>query len=106
MQRGNVLLKQGDFEVAQADFHSVVGGWRSLNLIIHVWIFQLQSDASNGEARQHFDLTVQLTQRVQEAESAYTTQDYAKTIELLSTAIEVDRREIHWDSSLRKNYRF
>ena len=28
MQRGNVLLKQGDFADAQADFESVVGRWQ------------------------------------------------------------------------------
>lgn len=89
MQRGNVLLKQGDFEQAQGDFHNV-----------------LQSDGSNSEARQQYDLTTQLSQTVQQAESFYSTQDFAKTIEFLSTVLEhcpwsLRLRELRADSYLK-----
>jgi hypothetical protein len=49
----------------------------------------LQSDPSNTEARQQVDLTIQSIQAVKEAENANRNQDYAKTIELISTVIEV-----------------
>lgn len=56
-----------------------------------LFCFQLQSDGSNSEARQQYDLTTQLSQTVQQAESFYSAQDYAKTIEFLSTVLEVNR---------------
>lgn len=81
MQRGNVLLKQGDFTEAQADFQSV-----------------LKSDASNSEAQRQFDTTVQMAEAVQQADTLYANQDYARTIDLLSTVVE----HCPWATRLRE----
>ncbi|CAF1043806.1 unnamed protein product [Rotaria sordida] len=89
MQRGNLLLKQGDFDEAQVDFESI-----------------LTSDSSNSEARNQFDLTKKMSQTSQEAKNAYTKHDYTKTTELLSTIIEhcpwaITLRELRADSYLK-----
>ncbi|CAF1231332.1 unnamed protein product [Adineta steineri] len=89
MQRGNLLLKQGDFDEAKTDFENV-----------------LTSDASNSEARNQFDLTQKLIQSAQEADDSYKNADYTKTIELLSTIIEncpwaIKLRELRADSYLK-----
>jgi hypothetical protein len=47
------------------------------------------SDSSNSEARIQFDLTEKISQTTREAETAYAQKDYSKSIELLSTVIEV-----------------
>lgn len=77
MQRGNVLLKQGDFSEARQDFQHV-----------------LQLDSSNSEARSQIDLTIKLTQIVQQAEQAFKNKDYLKAIELFSEVIEVSLSQI------------
>ncbi|CAF4299074.1 unnamed protein product, partial [Adineta steineri] len=89
MQRGNLLLKQGDFDEAKTDFENV-----------------LTSDASNSEARNQFDLTQKLIQSAQEADDSYKNADYTKTIELLSTIVEncpwaIKLRELRADSYLK-----
>ncbi|CAF3645273.1 unnamed protein product [Adineta steineri] len=89
MQRGNLLLKQGDFDEAKTDFENV-----------------LTSDASNTEARNQFDLTQKLIQSAQEADDSYKNADYTKTIELLSTIVEncpwaIKLRELRADSYLK-----
>ncbi|CAF5121294.1 unnamed protein product, partial [Rotaria socialis] len=53
MQRGNLLLKQGDFDEAKLDFENI-----------------LTSDASNSEARSQFEITTKLIQTVKEAKNA------------------------------------
>ncbi|CAF3342226.1 unnamed protein product [Rotaria sp. Silwood1] len=89
IQRGNLLLKQGDFDEAKIDFESI-----------------LTSDSSNNEARIQFDLTKRMSQTTQEAKNAYAKQDYTKTIELLSIVIEhcpwaIILRELRADSYLK-----
>jgi hypothetical protein len=49
----------------------------------------LTSDSSNNEARDQLDLTKKMSQAAKEADNSYAKQDYTKTIELLSTIIEV-----------------
>ena len=51
--------------------------------------FQLKTDDSNKEVNLQFELTQQLSHTVEEAEKSYAVQDYPKTIELLSSVIEV-----------------
>ncbi|CAM4970544.1 unnamed protein product [Rotaria socialis] len=89
MQRGNLLLKQGDFDEAKLDFENI-----------------LTSDASNSEARSQFEITTKLIETVKEAKNAYAKQDYTKNIELLSAIIEhcpwaITLREQRADSYLK-----
>ena len=51
--------------------------------------FQIHSDSANSEARNQFDITVQMSGTVQQAENLYKQEDYSKTIELLTGVIEV-----------------
>jgi len=89
MQRGNVLLKQGDFTDAKEDFQTV-----------------LQTDSSNSEAKNQFDVTIKMSETAQQAEQAYSYQDYPKAIEYLSSIIEhcpwaIRLRELRADSYLK-----
>jgi len=60
-----------------------------------VWFYsntffsQLKSDSSNNEVRSQLELTEKLIQTAAEAKVSYANQDYTKTIELLSTIIDV-----------------
>ncbi|UJR21742.1 hypothetical protein I4U23_024817 [Adineta vaga] len=88
MQRGNVLLKQGDFDDAKQDFQHV-----------------LRSEPSNSEAQNQLDVTLQMAQLYQQAEAFYSNQDYPKAIELFSTVIEhcpwsIKARELRANSYL------
>ncbi|UJR27693.1 hypothetical protein I4U23_008971 [Adineta vaga] len=88
IQRGNLLLKQGDFDEAKIDFENVI-----------------KTDSSNSEARNQLDLTEKLSHAVKEADKSYAEADYSKTIELLSIVIEncpwaIRLRELRADSYL------
>lgn len=89
VQRGNLFLKQGDFDKAKIDFENI-----------------LTSDQSNNEAKSQFDLTERLKQTAREAENFYAQHDYTKAIELLSPIIEhcpwgTELRELRADSYLK-----
>lgn len=89
MQRGNVLLKQGDFDEAKEDFQTV-----------------LKTDSSNTDAQNQLGLTIKMSETVEQAEQAYSAQDFSKAIELFSSIIEncpwaIRLRELRADSYLK-----
>ncbi|CAF3383343.1 unnamed protein product [Rotaria socialis] len=71
VQRGNVFLKQGDFNEAKIDFQTA-----------------LQSDASNSEAHNLLDLTIQMSQKMQQAENSFRNKDHTKAAEIFSEIVE------------------
>ncbi|EMP23894.1 DnaJ like protein subfamily C member 3 [Chelonia mydas] len=72
LQRGSILLKQGNTEQAKQDFEAV-----------------LQSDPSHKEAQSQLARLTELEVSMQEARAAYQRTDYAGAIRILERAVEI-----------------
>ncbi|PAV66887.1 hypothetical protein WR25_00381 [Diploscapter pachys] len=79
IQRGNVLLKQGEIDAAANDFNSV-----------------LSVESSNSEVTAKVELIEQLRQIVHQAKSSFEGGDYASAEYYLNQALE----HMMWDASL------
>ncbi|CAI9590761.1 unnamed protein product [Staurois parvus] len=81
LQRGNILLKQGDTQDAEEDFRAV-----------------LLSSPTNEEAKNQLDRVREVQERREEAWAAYDREDYGEAISLLEKVIEFSP----WDPSVRE----
>ncbi|XP_040202853.1 dnaJ homolog subfamily C member 3-like isoform X2 [Rana temporaria] len=81
LQRGNILLKQGDTQDAEEDFRAV-----------------LLSSPTNEEAKKQLDRVREVEERHEEAWAAYDREDYGEAISLLEKVIEF----CPWDPSVRE----
>ncbi|CAH2272679.1 dnaJ homolog subfamily C member 3-like [Pelobates cultripes] len=81
LQRGNILLKQGDTQEAKEDFEAV-----------------LLNSPSNEEAQNQLERVRELDDRLQEAWEAYDRQDYGESISLLERVVELSP----WDPNVRE----
>ncbi|XP_053574312.1 dnaJ homolog subfamily C member 3 [Bombina bombina] len=81
LQRGNILLKQGDTEEASEDFQAV-----------------LLSNPTNEEAQTMMQRVKEVEENLDTAWAAYDTEDYSGTIALLERVIELSP----WDPAVRE----
>ncbi|XP_063786829.1 dnaJ homolog subfamily C member 3-like [Pseudophryne corroboree] len=81
LQRGNILLKQGDTEEAREDFQAV-----------------MQSNPTNEEARNQLERLRELEASREEAWAAHDREDYGEAISWLEKVIE----HSPWDPSVRE----
>ena len=65
---------------------------RTYRYVLYSFLIWLQTDSSNSEAKNQFDVTIKMSETAQQAEQAYSYQDYPKAIEYLSSIIEVNSR--------------
>lgn len=101
LQRGNILLKQGNTQEAREDFEAVVG----FTLLHHVFcfvfslnkntmlkeksVFQLQRSPDHEEAHDQLVKAIELEELQEEAHASYHQGDYSTTITVLERVIEV-----------------
>lgn len=81
LQRGNILLKQGDTQEAKDDFEAV-----------------LQNSPDNEEARNQLARVQELETNMEEAQGAYSRRDYTNTITFLERVVELSP----WDPEVRE----
>lgn len=102
LQRGNILLKQGNTQEAREDFEAVVG----FILLNHIFcssvfsqiknmmlkeksVFQLQRSPDHEEAHDQLVKANELEELQEEAHASYHQGDYSTTITVLERVIEV-----------------
>ncbi|XP_078525782.1 dnaJ homolog subfamily C member 3-like [Lissotriton helveticus] len=81
LQRGNILLKQGDTQEAKDDFEAV-----------------LQNSPDNEEARNQLARVQELESHMEEAQGAYSRADYTNTVAFLERVVELSP----WDPEVRE----
>lgn len=102
LQRGNILLKQGNTQEAREDFEAVVS-FKFLNLLLCLLIFsqnnnmvlkvksifQLQRSPDHEEAHDQLMKANELEELQEEAHASYHQGDYSTAITMLERVIEV-----------------